>query len=144
MPSGSTWNERGQTFSPHCRPAISQHGNKHILQKASGEQFVEGLLLKEPRMNTVTVLVEGYIKAIEGRQLIPGVAADGARHVAGTIVLIHGRSQGVATLLGSKTIQVAPSGLPSVTGSLVIAPLIGLIVLTTNRSCSRSVLPWQR
>jgi len=41
-------------------------------------------------MNTVTVLIEGYIKAIEGRQLIPGVAADGARHVAGTVVLIRG------------------------------------------------------
>ncbi len=34
-------------------------------------------------MNTVTILVEGYIKAIEGRSLIPGVSADGARHVAG-------------------------------------------------------------
>jgi glyoxylase-like metal-dependent hydrolase (beta-lactamase superfamily II) len=35
------------------------------------------------------VLVEGYVKAIAGRQLIPGVAADGARHVAGTITLIQ-------------------------------------------------------
>jgi hypothetical protein len=41
-------------------------------------------------MNTVTVLIEGYIKAIEGRQLIPGVAVDGARHVAGTVVIIRG------------------------------------------------------
>ncbi len=41
-------------------------------------------------MNTVTVLIEGYIKAIEGRQLIPGVSADGARHVAGTVALIRG------------------------------------------------------
>jgi glyoxylase-like metal-dependent hydrolase (beta-lactamase superfamily II) len=41
-------------------------------------------------MNTVTVLIEGYIKAIEGRQLIPGVAPEGARHVAGTVVLIRG------------------------------------------------------
>jgi hypothetical protein len=42
-------------------------------------------------MNTVTVLVEGYSKAIEGRQLIPGVSsADGARYVAGTIVLVRG------------------------------------------------------
>jgi len=40
-------------------------------------------------MRTVTVLVEGYVKAIEGRQLIPGVAADGARHVAGTVTLIQ-------------------------------------------------------
>jgi glyoxylase-like metal-dependent hydrolase (beta-lactamase superfamily II) len=40
-------------------------------------------------MRTVTVLVEGYVKAIEGRQLIPGVAADGARHVAGTVTLIR-------------------------------------------------------
>jgi len=43
-------------------------------------------------MNTVTVLIEGYIKAIEGRQLIPGVSADGARHVAGTVVLIRGEN----------------------------------------------------
>src|SRR5215510_245657 len=41
-------------------------------------------------MNTVTVLIEGYVNAIEGRQFIPGVAADGARHVAGTVVLIRG------------------------------------------------------
>jgi hypothetical protein len=40
-------------------------------------------------MRTVTVLVEGYVKAIEGQQLIPGVAADGARHVAGTVTLIQ-------------------------------------------------------
>jgi glyoxylase-like metal-dependent hydrolase (beta-lactamase superfamily II) len=40
-------------------------------------------------MRTVTVLVEGYVKAIEGRQLIPGVSADGARHVAGTVSLIQ-------------------------------------------------------
>jgi hypothetical protein len=30
---------------------------------------------EEKTMRTVTVLVEGYVKAIEGRQLIPGVAA---------------------------------------------------------------------
>jgi glyoxylase-like metal-dependent hydrolase (beta-lactamase superfamily II) len=41
-------------------------------------------------MHTVTVLIEGYIKAIEGRQVIPGVSADGARHVAGTVALIRG------------------------------------------------------
>src|SRR5262245_55445371 len=55
-----------------------------------------------------------------------------------------GRGQGVATLLGSNTIQVAPSGLPSVTRSLVIAPLIGLIDFTTNRSFSLSVPPMKR
>jgi hypothetical protein len=44
---------------------------------------------EERTMRTVTVLVEGYVKAIEGRQLIPGVAADGARHVAGTVTLIQ-------------------------------------------------------
>jgi len=43
-------------------------------------------------MNTMTVLVEGYLKAIEGRQLIPGVSADGARYVAGTIGLIRGEN----------------------------------------------------
>src|SRR6266850_1152079 len=51
---------------------------------------LRSILPKEHRMNTVTVLVEGYIKAIEGRQLIPGISADGARHVAGTIGLIRG------------------------------------------------------
>ena len=40
-------------------------------------------------MRTVTLLVEGYVKAIEGRQLIPGVEAEGARHVAGTVSLIQ-------------------------------------------------------
>ena len=40
-------------------------------------------------MRKVTVLVEGYVKAIEGRQLIPGVSADGARHVTGTVTLIQ-------------------------------------------------------
>ena len=34
MPSWTTWNARWQTFSPHCRTAISQYGNEHILQKA--------------------------------------------------------------------------------------------------------------
>src|SRR4029453_12061926 len=38
MPSGSTWNMRWQTFSPHCRPAISQYGNERILRKVSGEE----------------------------------------------------------------------------------------------------------
>ena len=40
-------------------------------------------------MRTVTVLVDGYVRAIEGRQLIPGASADGARHVAGTVTLIQ-------------------------------------------------------
>lgn len=40
-------------------------------------------------MTTVTVLIEGYVRPIEGRQLIPGVAADGARNVAGTVTLIQ-------------------------------------------------------
>jgi glyoxylase-like metal-dependent hydrolase (beta-lactamase superfamily II) len=44
---------------------------------------------EEKAMRTVTVLVEGYVRAIEGRQLIPGVSADGARHVAGTVTLIQ-------------------------------------------------------
>src|SRR6266511_5318416 len=51
---------------------------------------MDGIETQEERtMRTVTVLVEGYVKAIEGRQLIPGVAADGARHVAGTVTLIQ-------------------------------------------------------
>src|SRR4029450_4569486 len=41
MPSGSTWNMRWQTFSPHCRPAISQYGNERILRKVSGEEETE-------------------------------------------------------------------------------------------------------
>src|SRR5215467_12711258 len=53
---------------------------------------LRSLVRKGYHMNSVTVLVEGYIKAIEGRQLIPGVSADGARHVAGTIVLIRGEN----------------------------------------------------
>jgi glyoxylase-like metal-dependent hydrolase (beta-lactamase superfamily II) len=48
-----------------------------------------GEIEEERAMLTVTVLVEGYVKAIEGRQLIPGVSADGARHVAGTVTLIR-------------------------------------------------------
>ena len=38
-------------------------------------------------MNTVTVLVEGCLKAIEGRQLIPGVTADGYAIAPGITVL---------------------------------------------------------
>ena len=54
-------------------------------------------------MNTVTVLIEGYVKAIEGRQLIPGVAADGARHVAGTVVLIRGEQASIVADPGMAT-----------------------------------------
>src|SRR5262245_59106396 len=39
MPSWTTGNERGQTFSLHCLIVISQYGNEHILQKASSEEF---------------------------------------------------------------------------------------------------------
>ncbi len=42
--------------------------------------------------NKVTVLIEGYAKAIEGRQFMPGVSDDGARRVAGTVVLIQGNN----------------------------------------------------
>src|SRR5215475_2479527 len=41
MPSGSTWNTRWHTFSPHCSPAISQSGNERILRKVSGEEEAE-------------------------------------------------------------------------------------------------------
>ena len=40
--------------------------------------------------NEVVVIIEGYIKAIEGRTLIPGKSDNGARHVAGTVALIKG------------------------------------------------------
>jgi glyoxylase-like metal-dependent hydrolase (beta-lactamase superfamily II) len=40
--------------------------------------------------NEVVVITEGYVKAIEGRQLIPGTSDDGARHIAGTVALIKG------------------------------------------------------
>jgi glyoxylase-like metal-dependent hydrolase (beta-lactamase superfamily II) len=42
--------------------------------------------------NTVTVLTEGYVQAIEGRQLIPGTTPGGARRVASTVALIQGES----------------------------------------------------
>ena len=42
--------------------------------------------------NTVSVLVEGYVKPIEGCQPMPGVSDDGARHVAGTVVLVRGEA----------------------------------------------------
>ena len=42
--------------------------------------------------NTVSVLVEGYVKPIEGRQPMPGVSDDGARHVAGPVVLVRGEA----------------------------------------------------
>ena len=45
----------------------------------------------QPR-NTVTVLTEGYVQAIEGRQLIPGTTPDGARRVASTVALIQGEN----------------------------------------------------
>jgi glyoxylase-like metal-dependent hydrolase (beta-lactamase superfamily II) len=45
----------------------------------------------QPR-NKVTVLTEGYVQAIEGRQLIPGTTLDGARRVASTVVLIQGEN----------------------------------------------------
>ena len=40
--------------------------------------------------NTVSVLVEGYAKAVEGRSFMPWETDDGARRVAGTVVLIRG------------------------------------------------------
>jgi glyoxylase-like metal-dependent hydrolase (beta-lactamase superfamily II) len=45
----------------------------------------------QPR-NKVTVLTEGYVQAIEGRQLIPGTTPDGARRVASTVALIQGEN----------------------------------------------------
>lgn len=38
---------------------------------------------------TVTVLTEGYVAPIEGREFVPGTAPDGARLVATTIVLVQ-------------------------------------------------------
>ncbi len=40
--------------------------------------------------NEVVVITEGYVKAIEGRTLIPGISDDGARHVSGTVALVKG------------------------------------------------------
>ena len=42
--------------------------------------------------NTVSVLIEGYVKPIEGRETMPGVSDDGARRVAGTVVLVRGEN----------------------------------------------------
>ncbi len=40
--------------------------------------------------NKVAVLFEGYVAPIEGREFIPGTRDDGARKVAGTVVLVQG------------------------------------------------------
>lgn len=40
--------------------------------------------------NSVTVLHEGYLQPIKGREPMPGVVDSGARHVGGTIVLVRG------------------------------------------------------
>ena len=42
--------------------------------------------------NTVSVLIEGYVRPIEGRETMPGVSDDGARRVAGTVSLVRGDS----------------------------------------------------
>ena len=42
--------------------------------------------------NTVSVLIEGYAKPIEGRETMPGVSDDGARRVAGTVSLVRGNN----------------------------------------------------
>ena len=65
----------------------------------------------QPR-NTVTVLTEGYVHAIEGRQLIPGTTPDGARRIASTVVLIQGEN----------AIVVADPGMVTDRG-LIIDPL---------------------
>jgi glyoxylase-like metal-dependent hydrolase (beta-lactamase superfamily II) len=64
-----------------------------------GSMAVVGLALpwvvrgQAPRpRNKVTVLTEGYVRAIEGRQLIPGTTPDGARRVASTVALIQSES----------------------------------------------------
>lgn len=56
-----------------------------------------------PKANKVTVLLEGYVQPIEGRQLIPGMADDGARKVAGTVVLIQGENATVVADPGMVT-----------------------------------------
>ena len=65
----------------------------------------------QPR-NKVTVLTEGYVQAIEGRQLIPGTTPDGARRVASTVVLIQ----------GANAIVVADPGMVTDRG-LIVDPL---------------------
>ena len=42
--------------------------------------------------NRVSVLVEGYVKPIEGREPRLGVSDDGARRIAGTVVLVQGET----------------------------------------------------
>ena len=44
---------------------------------------------QQPR---VTVLLDGYVKPIEGRSFVPGETDDGARRVAGTVVLVESGS----------------------------------------------------
>lgn len=41
--------------------------------------------------NKVTVLHEGYVKPIAGKELIPGKSSDGARKVSGSVVLVEGK-----------------------------------------------------
>jgi glyoxylase-like metal-dependent hydrolase (beta-lactamase superfamily II) len=55
------------------------------------------------KANKVTVLVEGHVKAMEGRQLIPGMSDDGARKVASTITLIQGENATVVADPGMVT-----------------------------------------
>ncbi len=43
-----------------------------------------------PNGNTVDVLLEGYVKPIEGREFLPGATDNGARKVASTIALVKG------------------------------------------------------
>ncbi|WP_323844498.1 MBL fold metallo-hydrolase [Microbulbifer magnicolonia] len=50
-----------------------------------------GLARPAPDDNKVTVLTEGYVRPIEGREFVPGKSADGARKVAGTVVLVQGK-----------------------------------------------------
>jgi glyoxylase-like metal-dependent hydrolase (beta-lactamase superfamily II) len=55
------------------------------------------------KANKVTVLVEGHVKAIEGRQLIPGMSDEGARQVASTVTLIQGETATVVADPGMVT-----------------------------------------
>ncbi len=58
------------------------------------------------RSNRVDVLIEGYVRPIDGREFLPGATDHGARRVASTIGLV--RAPGV-TLGGYRSAPFAPA-----------------------------------
>ncbi len=53
--------------------------------------FVSSYAESSQNENTVDVLLEGYVKPIEGREFLPGATDNGARKVASTVALVEGK-----------------------------------------------------